>query len=72
MQTTNTVILGALVVLVIVIVAVSLLVWDGSIEGSLYMAAVISPIVGGIIGFVAGTKGVQQGSAATASPPPGA
>lgn len=70
MQTTNTVIVGALVILALLIVSVSLLVWSGDVEGTLYMAAVISPIVGGLIGFVAGTKGVQQGSAASTNPPP--
>jgi hypothetical protein len=67
---TNIAVIGAFVTLLVAIVAVSLLVWDGSIAGDLYMGVVIGPIVGGIIGFVAGTKGVQQGSAATASPPP--
>lgn len=66
----NLAVAGAFVTLLVVVVAVSLLVWDGSIEGSLYMGVVVGPIVGGIIGFVAGTKGVQQGSAATSNPPP--
>ena len=66
----NTVVYGALGLLTVALVAVSLLVWNGSIDGDTYMAAVIGPIVGGLIGFVAGTKGVQQGSAATSSPPP--
>lgn len=40
------------------------------IDGPLLVAAIFAPIVGGGIGFVAGTKGVQQGSQATATPPP--
>lgn len=66
----NVAVVGALVILFTALVAVSLLVWDGSIAGDLYMGVVIGPIVGGIIGFVAGTKGVQQGSAASTNPPP--
>lgn len=70
MSQNNATIYGALALIAIVIVAVSLLVWDGSIAGDLYMGVVVGPIVGGLIGFVAGTKGVQQGSAATSNPPP--
>jgi hypothetical protein len=69
---TNIAVIGAFATLLVTIVAVSLLVWDGSIGGDLYMAAVIGPTVGGIVGFVAGTKGVQQGSQATSNPPPNA
>lgn len=72
MNQQNTTIYGALGLIALLIIAVTLLVWDGSIDGNQYMAVVVGPIVGGLIGFVAGTKGVQQGSAATSSPPPGA
>ena len=68
----NTTVYGVLAVLALVVIAVSLLVWDGSIEGTLYMGVVVGPLVGGLIGFVAGTKGVQQGSAASTTPPPNA
>lgn len=70
MSQNNTTVYGVLAVLALVVVAVSLLVWDGSVEATLYMGVVVGPLVGGLIGFVAGTKGVQQGSAATSSPPP--
>ena len=66
----NVAVIGAFITLFTALIAVSLLVWDGSIAGDLYMGVVIGPIVGGIIGFVAGTKGVQQGSAASTNPPP--
>jgi hypothetical protein len=68
----NLAVAGAFVTLLVAIIAVTLLVWDGSIAGDLYMGVVIGPVVGGIIGFVAGTKGVQQGSQASSSPPPNA
>lgn len=64
---TTLAIIGAFLLLLTVVVAVSLLVWDGSVGGDVYMAAVVGPIVGGLIGYVAGTKGVAQGAAA-ASP----
>lgn len=70
MNQSNTTIYGALAIIALVIICVTLLVWDGSIEGTLYMGVVVGPIVGGLIGYVAGTKGVQQGSAASSSPPP--
>lgn len=71
-MTNNTTIYGTLAIIALVIVCVTLLVWDGSVDADLYMGVVVGPIVGGLIGFVAGTKGVQQGSAASSVPPPDA
>lgn len=72
MAQNNIAVIGAFICLLTAVVAVSLLVWDGSVNADLYMGTVIGPVIGGIIGFVAGTKGVQQGSDATNNPPPSA
>jgi hypothetical protein len=58
--------------LALAVVCATVLVWADKIEGDVYAAVVLGNIIGGGIGFVAGVKGVQQGSEATASPPPGA
>lgn len=70
MTTSNTVVYGTLAIIALIIVCVSLLVWSGEVDADLYMGVVVGPVVGGLIGFVAGTKGVQQGSAASTIPPP--
>jgi hypothetical protein len=72
MQTSNTLLGAALVVLVVLIGACTFLVYGDKIDGETFMAVVVGPAVGGLIGFVAGAKGVQQGSQATVSPPPDA
>lgn len=63
---------GALAVLVFVISACTFLVYTDDVPGNDFMLVVVGPVVGGLIGFVAGTKGVQQGSQASSSPPPDA
>lgn len=68
----NVAIIGSFILLIAVLAATTFLVATDHIAGDTFMAVVIGPVVGGTIGFVAGTKGVQQGSAATSSPPPGA
>lgn len=72
MKSPNSAIVGAFVLLLAILAATTFLVAYDRIDGDAFMAVVIGPSVGGLIGFVAGTKGVQQGSAATASPPPDA
>lgn len=61
---------GALVVLLFMISCVTFLAWDGVISGDQYMSVVVGPVIGGLIGFVAGSKGVQQGTQAALAPPP--
>ena len=64
---------GVLAVIVVIVICATVLVALDSLASDLYVGAIVAPVVGGLIGFVAGTKGVQQGSAAsTAPPPPGA
>lgn len=70
MMQTNLAVAGSFVILLAVLTATTFLVATGDIAGDTFMAVVIGPVVGGTIGFVAGTKGVQQGSAASTSPPP--
>lgn len=72
MQNANTAIIGAFVLLLAILGATTFLVASGDIDGETFMAVVIGPAVGGLIGFIAGTKGVQQGSAASTNPPPSA
>lgn len=72
-MTKNSTVYGVLFVLVVIIICTTVLVGFDKLASDLYVGAIIGPVVGGLIGFVAGTKGVQQGSAAsTAPPPPGA
>lgn len=68
--TKNATVFGVLAVLVVIIVCATVLVAIDNLASDLYIGAVVAPVVGGLIGFVAGTKGVQQGSEATSSPPP--
>lgn len=58
--------------LAIAVVCATLLVALDKLDGNVYAAVVLGNIVGGGIGFVAGTKGVQQGSQASTTPPPSA
>lgn len=66
------ILLAALAVICIVIAACTFLVYTDDVPGNDFMLVVVGPIVGGLIGFVAGTKGVQQGSQASSAPPPDA
>lgn len=68
--TANAAIIGAFVLLLAILASCTFLVASDNIDGETFMAVVIGPSVGGLIGFVAGTKGVQQGSAASTNPPP--
>lgn len=65
-------VVGGFVILALVIVASTFLVWSDDVSGETWMAVIAGPIVGGVIGFIAGTKGVQQGSQASTLPPPSA
>lgn len=62
--------IGAVVLLVVVVIACAVLVGMDKIDGPLFVGAIVGPIVGGSIGYAAGTKGVQQGSQASTTPPP--
>lgn len=59
---------GAL--LALAIICSTVLAGLDKIAGDLYMAAVMSPIVAGLIGAFAAIKGVQSGSEASVNPPP--
>lgn len=72
MTSNSNAIIGAFVLLLALLGCATFLVATGDIDGNTYMAVVVGPLVGGLVGFVAGTKGVQQGSDATANPPPDA
>jgi hypothetical protein len=65
-------VLAAGALLALSIVCSTVLVGLDKIDGELYMAAVMSPIVAGLIGAFAAIKGVQSGSQATTDPPPDA
>lgn len=67
-QTPFTLVLAALVALVVV--CSTFLVAVDKVAGGDFMLVVVGPIVGGVIGAIAGIKGVQSGSEATANPPP--
>lgn len=69
-MTKNSTVYGVLFVLVVIIICCTVLVGFDKLASDLYVGAIIGPVVGGLIGFVAGTKGVQQGSAASTAPPP--
>lgn len=71
-MTKNSTVYGVLLVLIVIIVCTTILVGFDKLASDLYVGAIIGPVVGGLIGFVAGTKGVQQGSAASSVPPPSA
>lgn len=66
----NQTVYGVMAILAIIIGCTTFLVATNDLDADLFMGVVIGPIVGGLIGFVAGTKGVQQGSAASTNPPP--
>lgn len=72
LNNSNTAVIGAFVLLLALLGCATFLVSTGDIDGNTYMAVVVGPLVGGLVGFVAGTKGVQQGSAASTDPPPDA
>lgn len=63
---------AASALLALAIVCSTALVALDKIAGDLYMAAVLSPIVAGLIGAFAAIKGVQSGSEASVTPPPDA
>lgn len=69
-MTKNSTVYGVLFVVVVIILCTTVLVGLDKLASDLYVGAIIGPVVGGLIGFVAGTKGVQQGSAASSAPPP--
>lgn len=71
-MTKNSTVFGVLAVIVVIVICTTVLVGMDKLASDLYVGAILGPVVGGLIGFVAGTKGVQQGSAASSSPPPGA
>lgn len=56
--------------LAVALVACTVLVALDKLDGDVFVGVVIGPVIGGGIAFVAGTKGVQQGSQASTSPPP--
>ena len=56
--------------LALIILCCTVLVGLDKITGSEYLAAVVAPVVAGLIGAIAGIKGVQVGSEASVSPPP--
>ena len=64
--------LAVVALLAVAVVCSTVLVATGDLDGNVYAAVVLGNIVGGGIGFVAGTKGVQQGSQASTTPPPSA
>lgn len=62
--------LAVVALLAVAVVCATILVAIDKLDGNVYAAVVLGNIVGGGIGFVAGTKGVQQGSQASTTPPP--
>lgn len=69
---TNPFIVAAAALMALAMLCSTALVALDKIDGELYMAAVMSPIVAGLIGAFAAIKGVQSGSEASISPPPDA
>lgn len=69
---TSPFIIAAGVLLALAMLCSTALVALDKIAGDLYMAAVVSPIVAGLIGAFAAIKGVQSGSEASVNPPPDA
>ena len=63
-------VLAVVALLALAVVCATVLVGLGKLDGDVYGAVVLGNVIGGGIGFVAGVKGVQQGSQATTSPPP--
>lgn len=56
--------------LAVAIIGCTVLVALDKLGGDVFVGVVVGPVIGGGIAFVAGTKGVQQGSQASTSPPP--
>lgn len=70
MTETNRVIYGAIIILITIIAACTFLVAIDKVPGDDFMLVVVGPTVGGVVGLIAGVKGVQQGTQAALSPPP--
>lgn len=68
----QTAILAVVALLAVVVVCATVLVALDKLDGDVYAAVTLGPLIGGGIGFVAGSKGVQQGSQASTTPPPSA
>lgn len=59
------------VALLAIILCTTYLVAQDKLAADLYVGVVIGPAVGGLIAYVSHSKGVAQGSEATADPPAG-
>lgn len=71
MESHANIIVAGLTLLTIIICTTALVGLD-KMSAELYMAVVIGPSVAGLIAYISHSKGVQQGSEATVSPPPSA
>jgi hypothetical protein len=65
-KSVNPLVWAGTVLLITAMLCSTFLVYSGEVAGALYMTAVMSPIVAGVIGAVSAIKGFQSGSAATA------
>lgn len=68
----NFLVLAGSALLALLFICTTVLVAFDKIAGDIYMGVVVGPAIGGLIGAVAGIKGVQSGSEASIDPPPGA
>jgi hypothetical protein len=55
----------------LVIICTTVLVGIDKVNADLFMGVVVGPVIGGVVGIFGTLKGVQSGSEATATPPPG-
>lgn len=67
---TNATLLAAIALIGLIIACCTLLVALNELSGDLFVGAVVGPLIGAAVTFVAGVKGVQQGSQSTSNPPP--
>lgn len=70
-MTSSLIRVGGLLVGLVIICSFVLVALD-KLDGDAFMTGVVVPVVSGLIGAIAGIKGVQVGSEASVSPPPDA
>lgn len=68
----NASVLAAVALIGVIIVCATVLVALDEVSGELFVGAIVAPLIGAAVTFVAGVKGVQQGSQSSTNPPPGA
>lgn len=59
-----------MIIVIVLTTACTILVLTNHVSGETFMAAVVGPLIGGVVGIIGHARGVTQGSEVTVAPPP--